>query len=108
MEIDFLQKNCAHVEIESLLRDEVLRRACLKSLEIICEASKSISEGMKKTHPDVDWRRITGKRAKLVHRYFDVDWEIIEDVINNDLPGLRSNVLRLLSETYWDRMAERP
>jgi uncharacterized protein with HEPN domain len=80
------------------MADDVLRRACLKSLEIIGEASKNISDDLKKTHPELDWRRIAGMRDKLVHHYFGVDWDIIEDVINNELPGLRSNVLQLLSE----------
>ena len=42
-EIDFLQKNCACLEIQDLMDDEILKRACLKSLEIIGEASRNIS-----------------------------------------------------------------
>jgi uncharacterized protein with HEPN domain len=38
--------------------DEVLSRACLKSLEIIGEASINISKELKKAHPVVEWRRI--------------------------------------------------
>jgi uncharacterized protein with HEPN domain len=93
-----MQKNCGSVEIQILMADEVLRRTCLKSLEIIGEASKNISDDLKKSHPEVDWRRIAGMRDKLVHHYFGVDWEIIEDVIKNELPGLRSNVQQLLFE----------
>ena len=40
------------------MADEVLSRACLKSLEIIGEASMNISEELKKAHPVVEWRRI--------------------------------------------------
>lgn len=80
------------------MADEVLRRACLKSLEIIGEASRNISEDFKKAHPAVEWKRMTGMRDKLVHHYFGVDWEIIEDVLKNELPELRSNISRLLSE----------
>ncbi len=80
------------------MTDEVLQRACLKSLEIIGEASRNISENFKKAHPVVEWKRMTGMRDKLVHHYFGVDWEIIEDVLKNELPELRSNILRLLSE----------
>jgi uncharacterized protein with HEPN domain len=57
--------------------DDVLQRACLKSLEIIGEASRNISEDFKKAHP--------GMRDKLVHHYFGVDWEIVEDVLKNEL-----------------------
>ena len=39
---------------------------------------------------------MTGLRNKLVHRYFGVDWEIVADVLKNELPGLRQDILRLL------------
>jgi uncharacterized protein with HEPN domain len=80
------------------MADEVLSRACLKSLEIIGEASMNISEELKKAHPVVEWRRIVGMRNKLVHHYFGVDWDIVDDVLKNELPDLRANILRVSSE----------
>ena len=97
-EIDFLQKNCACLEIQDLMDDEILKRACLKSLEIIGEASRNISEDLKSANPDVEWRRVTGMRNKLVHHYFGVDWEIVDDVLKNELRDLQSHMQRLLSE----------
>jgi len=41
---------------------------------------------------------MSGMRNKLVHHYFGVDWEIVDDVLKNELPDLRSNILRLLSK----------
>jgi uncharacterized protein with HEPN domain len=78
--------------------DEVLSRACLKSLEIIGEASINISKELKKAHPVVEWRRIVGMRNKLVHHYFGVDWDIVDDVLKNELPSLRTNIIRVSSE----------
>lgn len=80
------------------MADKVLSRACLKSLEIVGEASRNISEDLKMAHPEIPWRQMTGMRNKLVHRYFGVDWEIVDDVLKNELPDLRSNIQRLLSE----------
>ncbi len=60
--------------------------------------SSQISEDLKKAHPEIPWRQMTGMRNKLVHHYFGVDWEIVDDVLKNELPGLRSNILRVLSE----------
>jgi uncharacterized protein with HEPN domain len=67
-------------------------------LEIIGDASRSISEDLKMAHPEIPWRQMTGMRNKLVYHYFGVDWEIVDDVLKNELPDLRSNIMRLLSE----------
>ena len=80
------------------MADEVLSRACLKSVEIIGEASMNISEGLKNAHPIVEWRLMAGMRNKLVHHYFGVDWDIVDDVLKNELPYLRANILRVSSE----------
>ncbi len=93
--MEFLAENCADVEMQDLMKDKVLSRACLKSLEIIGEASRNISEDLKKAHPQIPWRQMTGMRNKLVHHYFGVDWEIVDDALKNELPEIRSNLLRL-------------
>jgi len=65
-ETDFLLKNCGSVEIQDLMADEVRKRACLKSLEIIGETAKNLSEDLKILHPVVEWKRMTGMRNKPV------------------------------------------
>mgnify|MGYP003612033098 CR=1 FL=1 len=95
-EMDFLAKHCAVVGIETLMADEVLSRACVKSLEIIGEASRNISDDLKKAHPEVPWRPMIGMRNKLVHHYFGVDWEIVDDVLKNELSEIRSSMLKIL------------
>ena len=89
-------ENCSAIDAHELMDDKVLSRACLKSLEIIGEASRNISEDLRMAHPEVPWRQMTGLRNKLVHHYFGVDWEIVADVLKNELPGLRQDILRLL------------
>jgi uncharacterized protein with HEPN domain len=96
--MDFLAENCATFEMQDLMTNKVLSRACLKSLEIIGEASRNISEVLKNAHPEIPWRQMSGMRNKLVHHYFGVDWEIVDDVLKNELPDLRLNILRLSSE----------
>ena len=84
-------ENCSAIDMQDLMEDKVLSRACLKSLEIIREASRNISEDLRMAHPEVPWRQMTGLRNKLVHRYFGVDWEIVNDVIKNERPDIRSS-----------------
>jgi len=96
--MNFLTENCAAVELQNLMGDEILSRACLKSLEIIGEASRNISEDLKKAHPEIPWRQMTGMRNKLVHHYFGVDWEIVNDVLKNELSDLKLNIVRISAE----------
>ena len=46
----------------------------MRSLEIIGEASKKLPENVKATQPDIEWRKVTGMRDKLIHDYFGVDY----------------------------------
>ena len=74
------------------MKDDVLKRACTRSLEIIGEAIKNISDDFKKNYPKIKWKKIAGLRDKLIHHYFSVDWEIIWDIIKNKIPELNENL----------------
>jgi uncharacterized protein with HEPN domain len=92
----FIAKYCAVVGIETLMADEVLRRACVKSLEIIGEASRNISDDLKTAHPEIPWRQMIGMRNKLVHHYFGVDWEVVNDALKNELPEIKLKLAKIL------------
>lgn len=52
------------------MNDPVLQRASFRSLEIIGEAVKNISEDFKKKNTEIEWRKIAELRDKLIHHYF--------------------------------------
>jgi uncharacterized protein with HEPN domain len=65
-------------------------------LEIIGEASKSISDETREQHPEIPWRAIAGTRDRLIHAYFSVDLDIVWSIIRNDLPSLVQNLKNML------------
>ena len=69
--------------------------AVIRNLAIIGEAAKNISVDIKKRHPQIEWRKITGLRDVLVHEYFGVDRDILWDIIRNKIPELRKSVSRI-------------
>ncbi len=91
-------KNYQHIELQDLLEDEVLQRACLRSLEVIGEATKNLSNEFKAGHPEIEWRKIAGMRDKLVHHYFGVDWEVVWIVLVEKIPSLREDFKGLIEE----------
>jgi uncharacterized protein with HEPN domain len=82
----------ADLDFASFARDETLKRAFVRSMEIIGEASKKIPGDVKAMQPDIDWRKVSGMRDRLIHDYFGVDYAIVWDVAKNKLPELRDKL----------------
>jgi uncharacterized protein with HEPN domain len=73
---------------DQVIDDDVLCRAVVRSIEIIGEASKKISDEFKVQHHYIEWKKITGARDKLIHDYFGIDYDIVWDIIENKVPDL--------------------
>jgi len=51
-------------------RNQNIQDAVIRRLEIIGEAAKNISSGLKAKYPDIEWKKIAGTRDILIHAYF--------------------------------------
>jgi uncharacterized protein with HEPN domain len=78
------------------LVDETLRRAFVRSLEIIGEAAKKVPDTFRSQHPNIEWRAMAGMRDRLIHDYFGVDYELVWDVVKNRIPELRGQISSIL------------
>mgnify|MGYP001055611718 CR=1 FL=1 len=68
--------------------DEMLSLALVRLVEIIGEAAKSISPELKAQASHIPWRQMAGTRDRLTHAYFDINLDIIWDIVTKDLPRL--------------------
>ena len=91
-EVRFIRSCSKGLDLEGLKVDPVMQRAFLRSLEVIGEAVKNRSESLREDHPEVEWRKIAGLRDRLIHHYFEVDWEIVWDVVTTRLPSLEDQL----------------
>jgi len=83
---------------EDLDTDRQLNLSLVRLLEIVGEAAARISEGTRRSYPEVAWLEIAGLRNRLVHGYDDVDFDILWDIIEIDLPSLVATLTAILEE----------
>ena len=81
---------------ESFARDAMRIDAVIRNLEIIGEAAKIIPESIRAEYPNVEWKKIAGLRDILAHHYFEVDLDIVWDIVQNKLPELERDLGRKL------------
>ena len=97
-EADYIDARAADIDREAFLTDETLKRAFVRSIEIIGEATKHVPDDFRQQHPHFEWRAMAGMRDRLIHGYFGVDYELVWDVAVNKIPQLREQLVELLSE----------
>lgn len=82
---------------EEFENSHLVTDAVVRNIEIIGEASKSISIEIQNKHREIRWRKLRGIRNWIVHDYFDVDREIIWNIIANELTPLKKIITRALA-----------
>lgn len=71
--------------------------AVLRNLETLGEAAKKLNSQTRALSTDTPWREIAGFRDVIAHDYLEVDLDLVWNVIESELPGLRETVMDLLS-----------
>lgn len=95
-EINYLILAAENVSEEKFSQDQTLQRAFTRSLEIIGEAVKNLSPEYRKANRAIDWKSIAGMRDRLIHGYFGVDYQIVWDVVQNEIPQLKPQIEQLI------------
>ena len=95
-ETEYLVAKIAEINFEEFRDDDDYNRSIIRSLEIIGEASKRIPDNFKIQHAEIDWKGLSGLRDKLIHHYFGVDYELVWDIVNNEVPPLNKFLKHLL------------
>jgi len=96
-ETEFILQKTSQLKKDTFLNDEVLKRAVVRSLEIIGEATKKLPDDIKSKYSQIPWRAIAGTRDKLIHDYFGIDYDIVWDIVSNEIPDLKSIVKEILN-----------
>ena len=77
---------------DDFMEDETLKRAVVRSLEIIGEASKKIPADYKVKWNTIQWKNMAGMRDRLIHDYIGVNYAIVWDVMKNKIPEMNKQI----------------
>ena len=97
-----IMKYTEDLSYERFRGNDMIIDAVVRNIEILGEASKNISEKLKKKYPEVEWREISRTRDKIIHSYFGVDLSIVWDIVTVDIPSLRKKLERIAKEEGWE------
>jgi len=76
-------------EFEGFVSDEILKRAILRSLEVIGEAVRNVPDDFRRRYRHIPWKQLAGLRDVLIHRYFGVDYRNVWKIVKEDIPKLK-------------------
>ena len=80
---------------EAFEADLVTQDAVVRQLEVIGEATKRVSKGLRSKNPDIPWSDMAGMRDVLIHDYIDVDLGVVWKTASEDIPDLKALIIKL-------------
>ena len=72
--------------------------ATIRNLELIGEAATNIPEKIRNLSPEIPWRMIVATRNRLIHGYLGIDNDTLWSIIQDDIPELLIQLIRLNNE----------
>ena len=98
-EMVFLLQRKKNLGFREFAHDDLMKRAAIRSLEIIGDGASRTSESIKKAYPGIPWRELAGMKDRLAGMYFSPDWVLVWDILEAEIPAaeprLRSVVASL-------------
>ncbi|HEV7668407.1 MAG TPA: DUF86 domain-containing protein [Thermoanaerobaculia bacterium] len=77
---------------EQFLEDTKTQDAVIRALEILGEATKKLSPSLRENHPEIPWKSMAGVRDKLIHDYFGVNFDVVWEIVRDQLPALAEQI----------------
>lgn len=82
----------------------------MKNLAASCMLIEAIGEGVKQIdkftdskllieRPEIPWKDVIGIRNHIAHGYFDIDGDIVFDVVKNNLDSLQEAIEYFLKQS---------
>ena len=81
---------------QAFVSDELIQTYIVHNLQILGEAATKVSTVQQAEYPDLPWTKMIGMRNVLVHNYFNIDLDIVWQVVESELPALQEKISRII------------
>jgi uncharacterized protein with HEPN domain len=82
----------AEMNYDSFCKDKKTKDAVVRNFEVIGEASNRVPTEIQTEYPTVPWRRMIGFRNRIIHEYFGIDFQILWQIIQDNIPDLLAQI----------------
>jgi len=96
--IEATEKFTKDISFREFTKDDKTSSAVVRKIEIIGEAVKNLPKSITDKYEKVPWSSMAKMRDKICHFYFGIDYEIVWKVIKENLPRLKDDVKKVLSD----------
>lgn len=97
-EANYLTNASEDLSFERFIQSEDLKRAFVRSLEVIGEAIKNLPLEFRSKYTEIQWKEFAGLRDIVIHQYFGVDYALIWSIVNDRIPKLKGQIEDILKE----------
>ena len=94
--IDLIEEYTQGMSENEFLSNSMAHDAVVRQIEIIGEAARTISDDFRSLHTKMPWGKMIGIRNKIIHEYFNVNYAIVWDTVQEDLPALQKIIKSIL------------
>ena len=85
-ELAYLIRRSTGITYDEFVNNEDLIRSFVRSLEVIGEASKNVTDAVRYTNPEFDWSGFAKLRDRLIQHYWGIGYSITWDAIQSEIP----------------------
>ena len=93
------------VRFDQYMGDRKLQLAVERSVEIIGEAARRVSDEYRQEHPEIPWRTIIAQRHVLAHEYGEIKQELMWKLVTVHVPDLVALLEPLIPPATPDNIA---
>ena len=97
--IDRIHSYTTGMTREELAADQCTLDAVVWNLTVLGEAARQVPDSVTEANPEIPWPQIRGTRNRVVHGYDRIDFEIVWEVIQQELAPLVPILEHILNES---------